>query len=81
MAPLAETPPVDLQGKLILIASDSNDPIISPQRAAQLALLLQQRHAVVAHRTLPTGHELSQADIILSQKWLREYAAPTIHTN
>lgn len=76
MAPLSETPPVDLQGKSILIASGSNDPIISPQRAAQLALLLQQHRAVVEHRTLPTGHELSQADIVLSRKWLREYAAP-----
>jgi phospholipase/carboxylesterase len=81
MAPLSETPPVDLQGKSILIASGSNDPIISPQRAAQLALLLQQHRAVVEHRTLPTDDELSQADIVLSRKWLREYAAPTIRAS
>ena len=31
--------------------------------------------AVVDHRTLPSGHELSQADVTLATQWLKAHAA------
>jgi phospholipase/carboxylesterase len=70
MAPLSRTPQVDLTGKSILIVSGQRDAIIQPERAAQLATQLRQHGATVEHRILPTGHELSQADVTSARAWL-----------
>jgi len=78
MAPLSQTPPVDLTGKPVLIVSGQRDPIIQPERAAQLATLLQRYGAIVEHRTLPAGHELSQADVALARTWLQARARPNL---
>src|SRR5271170_16748 len=74
MIPLSQTPPADLTGKPILITSGRTDPIIPPEGAARLASLLEQHGAVVEHRILPNGHELSQADVNLAQAWWRTHA-------
>ena len=74
MAPLSQTRPVDLTGKAVLIASGMNDPIISSQSAARLASALQRYGANVEHRTLPVGHELSQADAALARAWFKVHA-------
>ena len=74
--PLSQTPPVDLTGAPVLIASGARDPMMSPEGAARLAARLQQDGAIVEHRTLPAGHELSQADVTLAQAWLRTHAPP-----
>jgi phospholipase/carboxylesterase len=71
--PLSQTAPVDLAGKAVLIASGAMDPMMSPEGAARLAALLQQFGANVEHRTLPSGHELSQADVTIAQTWLRSH--------
>ena len=69
--PLKETEPVDLTGKPVFIGTGGSDPMMSPEGAARLAARLQQYGAVVEHRTLPAGHELSQADVSLAKQWLR----------
>jgi phospholipase/carboxylesterase len=69
--PLSQPAPSDLMGVPVLINSGAHDPIMSPQGTANLASELQQDGAVVEHRTLPTGHELSQADVSLAKQWLR----------
>lgn len=74
--PLSQTPPVDLTGKPVLIDSGASDPMMSPEGAARLAALLRQYGAIVDHRTLPGGHELSQADVTIAQAWLRSQAQP-----
>jgi phospholipase/carboxylesterase len=74
MAPLSQTRPVDLTGKAVLIASGMNDPTISSQCAARLASALQRYGANVEHRTLPVGHELSQADVALARAWFQVHA-------
>jgi phospholipase/carboxylesterase len=74
MAPLSQTRPVDLTGKAVLIASGMNDPIVSAQSAARLASALQRYGANVEHRTLPVGHELSQADVALARAWFQVHA-------
>jgi phospholipase/carboxylesterase len=68
--PLSETAPVDLTGVPVFIASGARDPMMSPDGAARLAAVLQQNGAAVEHPTLPSGHELSQADVSLAKQWL-----------
>jgi phospholipase/carboxylesterase len=70
-SPLSQTAPVDLTDKPVLIASGARDPMMSPEGAARLASLLRGYGAVVDHRTLPSGHELSQADVALARQWLQ----------
>jgi len=77
-APLSLTPPVDLTGKPILIASGVSDPIIPPEGATRLASLLQRQGAIVEHRVLPTGHELSQADVTLARTWMQAHGHPAV---
>jgi phospholipase/carboxylesterase len=74
MIPMSQTPPADLTGKPVLITSGRTDPIIPPENATRLASLLEQHGAVVEHRILPSGHELSQADVSLAQTWWQAHA-------
>jgi phospholipase/carboxylesterase len=73
-SPFANPPHVELAGKPVLILSGAHDPLISAEGAARLALALQRSGAIVTHRTLPIGHEWSQADINLTRAWLQERA-------
>jgi phospholipase/carboxylesterase len=72
--PLSQPPSADLTGVPVLIASGARDPMMSPQGAARLAAVLQQDGAAVTHRTLPSGHELSQTDVSLAKQWLHSTA-------
>lgn len=71
MVPLQEAPKFDLAGKPVLILSGRSDPIIPPSNSARLAEMLQSGGASVEHRTLPVGHQLSQADLDLARQWLQ----------
>lgn len=62
---------VDLAGKPVLIVSGQFDPIIQASNAQQLAVALAKAGADVQHRTLPIGHQLSQADVTVASEWLR----------
>lgn len=70
MAPFAEPPASDLSGKPILILSGAVDPIVSADNATRLASELEARGAVVDHRTMGAGHNLTQADIEVASAWL-----------
>ena len=72
--PFAHPPRVQLGGKPVLILSGAHDPLMSAEGTARLAQALQQDGAIVRHRTLPVGHEWSQADVNLARAWLREHA-------
>ena len=71
MVPLSERPLVDLTGKPVLIVSGQFDPIIPASNSQRLAVELAKAGADVQHRTLPIGHQLSQADLTVAQDWLR----------
>ena len=71
MVPLREAPKADLAGKPVLIVSGKSDPIIPPSNSAQLAAMLSEAGAEVQHRTLPVGHQLSQADLTLAKAWVQ----------
>ncbi len=72
MVPLRDPPTVDLAGKPVLIVSGQMDPIIPASNAQQLAVALAKSGADVQHRTLPIGHQLSQADVTVAKEWLRK---------
>ncbi len=74
MVPLREPPTADLAGKDVLIVSGSQDPIVPASNAWRLAEHLREAGALVEHRTLPTGHGLTQADVELAQRWMQETA-------
>ena len=73
MVPLAKAeaaPAASLAGKSVLIVTGARDPIAPAANAARLKAMLEQRGALVDHRTLPAGHELSEADVDLARQWL-----------
>lgn len=72
MVPLREPPAADLSGKPVLIVSGAADPIVPADNARRLATLLGDAGADVQHRLLPTGHGLSQTDIVLAKTWIDE---------
>jgi phospholipase/carboxylesterase len=72
MVPLSEPPKADLARKPVLILSGARDPIIPANNASHLALMLKDAGAIVEHRTLPVGHELSQADVTFARSWLEK---------
>ncbi len=74
MVPLATSPAADLAGKPVLILSGSMDPMVSSENASRLAQQLRDAGAAVQHRSLPAGHGLSQADVTLTQEFLRKAA-------
>jgi phospholipase/carboxylesterase len=67
-----------LAGKAALIVSGARDPIAPPANAARLKAELEQAGAQVEHRTVPSGHELTQGDLELARAWLhaQEAAVP-----
>jgi phospholipase/carboxylesterase len=77
MVPLAHVPRGELAGKPVLILSGARDPIASAANAERLATSLEQAGAGVEHRTVPAGHELSQADIAFAKRWLESAKAST----
>jgi phospholipase/carboxylesterase len=79
MVPLANPEATKgLAGKSVLIVSGQRDPIAAPANAARLKTMLERAGAQVDQRVLPSGHELSQADVTATREWLRvnEAAAP-----
>lgn len=72
MVPLRDPPPIDLTGKPVLMLSGAVDPIVPAENVARLRALLESAGAAVEHRTLPVGHELSQADMAITKAWIEQ---------
>jgi phospholipase/carboxylesterase len=70
MVPLNEAPQAGLGGKPVLILSGAMDPIVPAENATRLATILKGAGASVEHRTLTTGHGLTQADVGIAKTWL-----------
>ncbi len=75
--PFVEPPHAELSGKDVLILSGVSDELIPLDGATRLAATLRGAGAEVEHRTLPVGHELSQADVSLPRRWLDQQSAGT----
>ena len=78
MVPLSHPPKVDLSGKRILMVSGEHDPIIPRENTAQLQNLLSERGAKVETHSLPIGHQLSQADLTLSRRWIDAFGSTSL---
>lgn len=74
MAPFTEAPAAELRGKPVLLLSGSADPIVPEETAARLVAQLEGSGAHVEHHVLPAGHELTHADMDLTQAWLAKHA-------
>jgi phospholipase/carboxylesterase len=70
MVPLQNPPSTDLLGKAVLLVSGSRDPIVPLGNAEKLAAMFRNAGAAIQHETLPTGHNLTQNDLIIATKWL-----------
>ena len=73
MVPLSQSPAAHLSGKPVLILSGSMDPMVPAANAGRLVSLLKAAGADVGHRTLPSGHGLSQADVTLTREFLQRH--------
>ncbi|MBR0956392.1 alpha/beta hydrolase [Bradyrhizobium japonicum] len=70
MVPLSDPPNPALGGKPVLLLSGQADPIVPASNSARLAALLSDAGARVDHKVLPSGHQLSQADVTLARDWI-----------
>lgn len=76
MVPLADPPDADLAGKAVLLVSGANDPTVPAADAARLAEQFVGGGAAVDQRTIPSGHNLTQADVDLARAWLTALDKP-----
>jgi phospholipase/carboxylesterase len=67
----AQTP--NLTGKRVLLVSGSSDQMIPAASTMRLAEVLQTAGAELTYKTLPTGHGLTQNDLIIAAQWLQEF--------
>jgi phospholipase/carboxylesterase len=70
MLPFEPQPLPDLAGKPVLLLSGSDDPIIPAASRERLAAVLQAAGAELIYKALPTGHNLTQNDLIIAAHWL-----------
>jgi phospholipase/carboxylesterase len=72
MAPYKLMPNVDLNQKPILLLNGAQDNLIPPAATNQLVSTLKNNNAKLTSEILSTGHGLSQTDITLTTKFLKE---------
>lgn len=69
MVPLPDAP-VAINRVPVLITSGAMDPIVPAANANELAHVLAEAGAIVDHRTLPAGHQLTSMDLSFATEWL-----------
>ena len=72
MAPFKSMPSVDLNQKPILLLNGSQDQMIPQAASIHLVNTLKNNNAKLTHQILPSGHGLTQTDITLTTKFLKE---------
>lgn len=70
MLPFVPKPLPDLSEKKVVILSGQYDPIVSREQAESLFSLLENAGAKVEMQWQASGHELTQNDVQVAQKWL-----------
>ena len=74
-------PPHSLDGKRVLIASGTADPIISADHPLRLAAHLRAGGAEVTLHTPPAGHRLTQSDVTAAQDWFTKNSSAYAHSS
>jgi phospholipase/carboxylesterase len=72
MVPFIPESPPDLSGKKVFLSAGMFDPIVSKNQTESLLEILHKSRADVALKLQQSGHNLIEADIIESKKWLSE---------
>jgi phospholipase/carboxylesterase len=70
MLPFEPAPMPKLTGKPVLLLSGSSDQMIPAASTKRLVEVLQTAGANLAYKTLPTGHGLTQNDLVIAAQWL-----------
>ena len=73
MLPFEPEPLPSLAGKPLLLLSGSSDQMIPAAATKRLAEVLQTAGANLTYKTLPTGHGLTQTDLIIAAQWLQDF--------
>ncbi len=76
MLPFEPQPLPALNGKPILLLSGASDPMISAAGRDRLIEVLRGTGANLDHKSLPTGHNLTQNDLTIATHWLKTSLEP-----
>jgi phospholipase/carboxylesterase len=76
MLPFEPAPLPKLTGKPVLLLSGSNDQMIPAASTRRLVEVLETAGATLAYKTFPTGHGLTQNDLITAKHWLSNLKEP-----
>ncbi|WAC20726.1 alpha/beta hydrolase [Luteolibacter sp. SL250] len=72
MVPLTPDQAPDLTGTDVFLASGITDPILPLENARRLAAMLRGAGAEVKHLEIPTGHQLTSAELDATRNWLKQ---------
>jgi phospholipase/carboxylesterase len=72
MLPFEPSAVPKLTGKPVLLLSGSSDQMIPAASTKRLVEVLQTAGANLAYKTIPTGHGLTQNDLVIASQWLRK---------
>ena len=72
MVPLIPARAPDLTGTDVFLASGITDPILPLENARRLAEMLRGAGAEVKHLEIPTGHQLTAAELDATRTWLEQ---------
>jgi phospholipase/carboxylesterase len=72
MLPFEPATTPNLTGKPVLLLSGGSDQMIPAASTKRLAEVLQTAGAELEYKTLPTGHGLTQNDLLIAKRWLSE---------
>jgi phospholipase/carboxylesterase len=70
LLPFEPPAPPDLTAKPVLLLSGDSDTMIAAAPREKLAEVLQAAGADLVYKVLPTGHNLTQNDLIIAAQWL-----------
>ncbi len=69
MVPLEPAERKDLSNKRVLLLSGESDPILPLANARTLAEMFKERGCDIQHEVVPTGHNLTRADVAIAKAW------------
>jgi predicted esterase len=74
MVPLVPESPPDLRGREVLLTHGAFDSMVSEAQRVELQRLFEGYGARVESATYPSGHGLTQQDLAMTTRWLKERA-------
>jgi predicted esterase len=70
MVPLVPDPLPKLDGTRVLLLNGRQDPLVSPAETERLAALFANAGAAIEVKLQPSGHELTQDDVMDAREWM-----------